>query len=196
MFRRKIEKQIKDNVKRLKNHYLKTVERTPNVEMYYLRESEGRMMSTLIVFTREGIVVTGDLSPGPRGAGVISDLGYGIDWFTGKLDYAYLAEKFLSKQWDPEYSADVLRQHIKTAGVYGDWSKENKSAVRDIAERCENGEIGPHQIAEELYDLGDKDCDGMPSLTYSAPDLIWLSAIQQTFAKLYHKKQKQELVPF
>lgn len=197
MFHRKIEKQIKDRIKRLENHYLKVVERTPNVEMYYLREpDQGRMMSTLIMFTPEGIVITGDLSPGPRSAGVISDLGYGIDWFAGRLDYAYLAEKFLDKQWDSEYSADVLRQHTKAGGVYEDWSKENKNAVRDVAQCCENGEIGPHQLAEELYNLGDKDVDGMPGSTYSESDLVWLSAIQQTFAKLYHQKlENQELAP-
>jgi hypothetical protein len=197
MFHHEIEKEIKDNVQRLENHYLEVVERTPNVEMYYLREpNQGRMMSTLIVFTPEGIVVTGDLSPGSGAGGVTSWPGYGIDWFAGRLDYAYLAEKFLDKQWESQYSADVLRQHIAVDGLYEDWSEEDKNAVRELAQRCENGEIGPHQVVEELYNLGDVDVSGMPESTYSEPDMVWLSAIQQTFAKLYHQKlEDQELVP-
>ncbi len=197
MFHHKIQEEIKTNVKRLENHYLEVVERTPNVEMYYLREpNRGRMMSTLIVFTPEGIVVTGDLSPSAGAGGVTSWPGYGIDWFTGRLDFAYLAEKFLDKQWEPEYSAEILRQHTAVRGLYEDWSDDDKDAVRKLAQRCENREVGPHQIVEQLYDLGDEDASGMPNLTYNEPDMVWLSAIQQTFAKLYNQKvEDQELAP-
>ena len=120
-----IQKKIKDSVARLENHYLKVVEHTPNIEMYYLREpGSGRMMSTLIMFTPEGIVITGDLAPGSSGHGVVSCSGYGIDWFTGLLDSDYLASKFLDRQWEREYSAEVLRAHTITGGLYEDWSEE------------------------------------------------------------------------
>ena len=69
-----LEKVLDHPAEKEKNHF----------EAYYLRPPEGgRMMSTLITFTPEGIVIMGDLCP--DGSGVISCYGYGRKWFVGKL---------------------------------------------------------------------------------------------------------------
>jgi hypothetical protein len=74
-----------DNFRRqLDRHVLEIVQEGPTVSAYYLKEpGKGRMMSTLIVFTPEGIALMGDLTPEQNGS--VSALGYGRDWFSGHL---------------------------------------------------------------------------------------------------------------
>src|SRR6185295_12797554 len=81
---------------------------------YYMRDpDQGRMMSTLFVFTPEGIVIMGDLCPeGPGNGGSISSYGYGIGWFSKKLSEYYLCEKFLHRVWQADVAARWVREHI------------------------------------------------------------------------------------
>ena len=60
---------------------------------------EGRMGSTLLMETPEGLVISGDVCPRANTRGVISDLGYNLGWFAGTSSADYLASKFLEKGW-------------------------------------------------------------------------------------------------
>ena len=53
------------------------------------RGYEGRMGSTLLMETPEGIVITGDLCPRTHTRGVISDLNYTLGWFAGTNSAEY-----------------------------------------------------------------------------------------------------------
>lgn len=82
----------------LKDHFLEQILDTEKFKAFYLREKpDSRMMSTLIIFSPEAIILCGDLTPARNGN--VSVLGYGLHWFAGFLSEGYLAEKFLQKGW-------------------------------------------------------------------------------------------------
>ncbi len=87
------------------------------------RPGSGRMMSTQILFTPEGIVISGDLCPRVGTRGVISDLGYGLNWFSGKLSNSYLCEKFFVVGWHRDLAEEELETMIKAVrrGEYDDY---------------------------------------------------------------------------
>jgi len=92
----------------IEGHVLEQVLDTEKFKAFYLRPpSGGRMMSTLFVFTPEGIVIMGDLCPGNRGGnGTVSVFGYSLGWFVEKLGGSYLCEKFLRKGWHAELAKE------------------------------------------------------------------------------------------
>lgn len=97
----------------LKNHVLEQVLDAPKFKAFYLKEpGMGRMQSTLILFTPEGIIIGGDLCPGndPRNSGVTSPIGYGLNWFAGRLSPVYLCEKFLYEGFHPAVAARDCRE--------------------------------------------------------------------------------------
>lgn len=101
------QKQIDYWTERLNNHQLTQITDTAKIKAYYLHDkplNESRMMSTLIMFTPEGIIICGDLCPKH---GVVSDLGYGAKWFSSSLSPDYLAEKFLK---DDVYESERAKQ--------------------------------------------------------------------------------------
>jgi len=106
----------------LKGHELEVVQRGEKVQAFYLRERPGdRSMSTLILFTPEGIVLQGDLTPERNG--VCSALGYGLPWFAGRLDSSYLAEKFLSEKWVLDLAKENLKLEIEDMYRSGDYTE-------------------------------------------------------------------------
>jgi hypothetical protein len=95
----------------LANHVLEEIPAGEKMQAFWMKKPErGRMMSTLLVFTPEGIVITGDLCPRAGTRGVVSDLNYGIGWFSGKLSPDYLCEKFLDREWHAELAAQDLKE--------------------------------------------------------------------------------------
>ena len=79
--------------KELADHVLEVVTLDTDLQAFYLkREGSGRMMSTLIIFSPEGITLIGDLVPCRHGCN--SALGYGLRWFSDELSPDYLQEKF------------------------------------------------------------------------------------------------------
>lgn len=95
----------------LKDAVVEPLEVGEKVRSYYLRRFPGkRMMSTLIVFTPEGIILTGDLRPAQRGC---MTMEYGLTWFCSELEPRYLAGKFLEKKWQPAKAMEWLESHIK-----------------------------------------------------------------------------------
>lgn len=192
---------IENYCERLKNHVLTKVSEDP--ETYYLHEPgedgemETRIMSTLIVFTQENIVVTGDLSPGRNG--VISCLGYGVEWFSGQLSGDYLASKFLDKVWEADYAQRDLNAYIKERASDA-WYDRDRDTIkklkelRDFAREShwifENGHEFHNQISEYIVDLWDYEM----GIDYPSGDYEWLIAIQRQFAKKYHEQFKEEAI--
>ena len=80
----------------LSKHYLEKHVDHPHIQAWYLKQDAGRCMSTYLIFSTEGIIITGDLCPGPHGGGVtsVSYGGYSVGWFSGRLSHDYLCEKF------------------------------------------------------------------------------------------------------
>lgn len=122
----------------LKDHTLEQVLDTEKFKAFYMRPpGGGRMMSTLFLFTPEGIVIMGDLCPGHSGGnGVVSALGYGLRWFTEELSGDYLCQKFLQKGWHAELARewcldtarDVRRGRMDREGCF---AKELELAADD-----------------------------------------------------------------
>jgi hypothetical protein len=151
---------------------------------YYMRDTDqGRLMSTLFVFTPEGIVIMGDLCPeGPGNGGSISSYGYGIGWFSNKLSEYYLCEKFLRRVWQADVAARWVREHIDEMKK----EKEDLSRLEEWSElltSLEGGEMGAdhfHEALQELdYDVEDEGYE------YHLRTAGWLCGLQQRFSELY-----------
>jgi hypothetical protein len=96
--------EIKDS---FKDYVLKEVPSGEKIKAFYLKPQRNtRMGSCLILFTPEGIVICGDMTPG-RAA--VSTFGYGLDWFASELGWDYLSSKFLDKEWVSEYAVKYCR---------------------------------------------------------------------------------------
>lgn len=156
---------------------------------YYMkRPGDGRIMSTLIVFTPEGIAILGDLTPERHGS--ISAFGYGVGWFGSDKSEYYLCEKFLSKEWQVEVAQRWCKEHLEELQVEG---KVEGKPVEDLDEweellsqlqgRCGEMDCGKFQRA--LYDMGYEVED--EGFEYPLREAGWLCAIQQRFAELYSK---------
>ncbi len=105
----------------LENHILEQLLDTEKFKAFKMkRPGSGRSMSTQILFTPEGIVISGDLCPRPGTRGVVSDLGYGLGWFSGRLSEGYLCEKFFVVGWHRELAEEELKRMIK-AVRWGDY---------------------------------------------------------------------------
>ena len=183
----------------VKEHYLDPVELGITSTFYLRREPKSRMMSTLLIFTPENIVITGDLRPGQQG--VISCIGYGIGWFGARLSSDYLAEKFLDKCYesdrareDAEYCLNELikegwecrdKDTLDTAKKLRDLMKEERDWMFDE----------PSALRESLQDAGLYYlCDfGVPfGWGYPTADYCWLAAIQKRFSEVYQEWIKTE----
>jgi hypothetical protein len=171
----------------LKDHFLEAHVDTENLKAWYLRDGKqpkSRMMSTLILFTVEGIVIMGDLCPGQNG--VISCLGYGLDWFSEHKSEHYLCEKFLSKTFVPEKAYRTLRESILEHRREEFWTKEK---ARELWDENEDrvASFGEPWNAHEFYDIYARyglEYDGQ-GYGYDPSEAGWLCAIQQKFSESY-----------
>ncbi len=167
----------------LAGHVLVPVDVSARVRAWYLRRpSEGRMMSTLVLETPEGLVICGDLCP--RDRGVVSDLGYGAAWFAGQLSPDYLCSKFLRKEWVPEAAAEKLLDLIAEAVTEGDLSAED--AATHGAEVRNEHDLTPDRAREIFENAGLREFTDYDWNEYDPNDTRWLIAIQRRFAALYH----------
>jgi hypothetical protein len=153
---------------------------TPQVKGWYLKiPGYGRTCSTLLLFTREGIVIMGDLCPGQNG--VISCLGYGWEWFAGRLSENYLCEKFLRREFVLEKAIEDLRRAIIEGRRSGAITKE---AARLALDRLAWEAEGIESIAEIYHDAGLEDISESIHYYYDSASAGWLCAIQQRFREL------------
>lgn len=168
----------------LAGHVLEVHVDTPEVKGWYLkRPGSGRSMSTLILSTREGLVILGDLCP--KRYGVISGYGYDWQWFAGKKSEGYLCEKFLSREFILEQAIPALREAIiegRRSGAIG------QDKAREALNRITLGDVeGPESCYEIFTDAGLSDIESLGH-DYNPADAGWLCAIQQRFAQLMQAK--------
>ncbi len=163
-----------------------------NVKAFYLHGGDvmtTRMMSVMLVFTPENIVITGDLHPGWHG--IISAAGYGLDWFCRNLDPDYLAGKFLeSGVWEEDRARAELQRYISEqageAWCQRDrWTIKRLKALRDMLRTCpwiyENDQTWYDAVSEHISDLWDHG----QFWGYPSADYMWLAAIQRRFREAY-----------
>ena len=148
------------------------------------RVGEGRMMSTLIVFTPEGIVIQGDLTPERNGT--VSNYGYGLGWFCGQLGEDYLCSKFLEKKFVPEFAMRGLRYEILQQRRDGYLEKDKARELWDSM-RWLDDPISPERTYKFWTDeLRNDSGEGCPGYGYEPGEAGWLCAIQQRFSELYN----------
>lgn len=190
-----------------KNHQLFRLPGCANLDAFQLVEpGSGWIQSTVITFYgprpewRRQICITGDLCPG-QNHGVLSNWGYGLEWFASQKGENYLCEKFLRKEWRPEKCLAWLEEELSeerkliAAGEHA----ENDDDYREASNRVEKlqaiifeweellEEEGPTGIHHRFYrDLGQGSVDdGLPGMGYAPRDAGLLCAAQQAFARLY-----------
>ncbi len=173
----------KDMRAALADHRLRLLEETPTITAYYLEKpGEGRMMSTLILFTPEGIALMGDLTPERNGS--ISSIGYDRAWFAGKNNGDYLCEKFLPQQWVLDYALAELRDPDGEWQSYAGTDSAD-SGLDDVILSLAAGERSWEWLHDELSELGFDMSEGVPGFGYEPTAAGWLCAIQRRFAELY-----------
>lgn len=190
----------------LKDHYLEPLEIGQYVKSYYLRQRpDSRAMSTLLIFSPEGIIITGDLRPGNNG-GVVA-AGYGLDWFSAPLQPRYLAEKFLKEKWVPGAFIKAVKDYIndrfesRTLSIkrhpwrIGHYVADNWTEGRALLYLINHSELieSPHSTYDNLPAFRR---EGMgwycpydseflaPGYDYDPAELGWLAAIQRRFSEL------------
>lgn len=167
----------------LKDHVLEAVLDADQFKAFYLkRPGLGRMMSTLIIFSPEGIVLQGDLTPETNGT--VSCFGYGFGWFSGQLSEHYLCSKFLQTTFVADYAMDGLKEEILRMRRERELDKDK---ARELWHSVYvSGDFqGPQQVYDFWMDeLGQGDSEGCPGYGYEPGEAGWLCAIQQRFAEL------------
>lgn len=170
----------------IENHYL--VNRSDC--MFYLKRDDGRMMSTLLVFTPENIIITGDYCPDHPG--VISAFGYGLKWFIGDLSEDYLAEKFLKKKWCADNARWWVEEEIRYQVEEEGEDIQAPSTVR-LETLLELKEQNYYDNEFEFFSIWKdyaQDCDDHPGYTYLKHEVEMLASIQKKFAQLYKESTK------
>jgi len=175
----------------LKNHVLEVVVEHDRIQAYYLkRPGEGRMMSTLIVFSPEGITISGDLKPCN---GAVSCYGYNRNWFSGVLGVDYLCEKFLQKKWTCEQAVEAIRWNIKNYDAEG--RKQWRAVLADLKETWGTDDFTSTHLYDAMNTHDLDTSDGCPGYRYLDSEAGWLSAIQTAFAREYWKHVDRETNP-
>lgn len=169
-----MEQRIADYAKELQDHVLTLVQAGPVTAWKMAKPGTG-INRVLLVFSPEGIVLQGDLTPERNGS--VSTFGYGLEWFTRQLGWSYLAEKFLTKRWVPELAEEQLREWI-------DEYPEHSAELQKIADALVD--FDHRELSDRLYEIepGFVD-DHLPGWGYDPNEAALLQAIQRRFAELY-----------
>lgn len=177
----------------LKDHILEELPGSETLKAFYLKApGEGRMMSTLFVFTPEGIVVMGDFCPGgPRNQGCISVYNYGLRWFATELSEHYMCGKFLGEVWQPQVALEWMRDNREDLMAEGLKAED----LMPIEAALDGGEMSEQDFRDDLEAAGYECDDGIPGYDYDLEEAGRLCALQQRFAELYQKTVKTEPPP-
>ncbi len=166
----------------LKNHILEPVASDQRVTAYYMKDpAQGRMCSTLIVFTPEGIALMGDLTPEHNGS--TSCMGYSLAWFAGELSDGYLCEKFLKTGWHAELAKEELERWLKDDER--ELTDDQRDAIRSAMGSVNDNNV--HEMMDELESAGFSMDDGPPGCGYDPRERRILVAIQERFSQLYRE---------
>lgn len=183
-------KLIDERKKLFQEHSISEVEST---RCFRLGKGDQNCMSCLITFSPSGITITGDITPTRNGS--CSTRGYSINWFAGKLYCDYLAEKFLEKKWLPGEAADELedpnsywRESLSESDRTERDREQALEGLQALITELRGGDIGPERFADRMEEIGFELYEGLPGYGYDPSEVAWLSAIQQTFAELYHSE--------
>jgi len=169
-----MDERIADYARELQDHALTLVQEGPVTAWKMAKPGTG-ICRVLLLFSPEGIVLQGDLTLERNGS--VSTLGYGLAWFTGRLGWSYLAEKFLTKRWVPELAEEHLREWV-------DEYPEHSAELQEIADNV--SELDQRELRDRLYEIepGLVD-DYVPGWGYDPNEAALLQAIQSRFAELY-----------
>lgn len=141
------------------------------------------MGSTGFMFMKRPLrtIIFGDLVP--RRNGVVSNLGYGLNWFVSELSPSYLAGKFLDNNfWDANVAKEEFLFFMGLA------KKEDPEAWLGYTDTIRK--IGPIQFENEylfhesMFSLF-RGYDHSFGYGYKPQEYRWLAAIQQRFRELY-----------
>lgn len=164
---------------------------TEHYQAFRMAKPGTRCGSMRIVFTPEGIVILGDLTPMYNG--VISNLGYGLGWFSGQLSGSYLCEKFLREEFVPECALSYLKESLECSDDYG-WTAEGVEAAKELKYRLENQDLSGFEFYEALQEFDpDGATDGVGH-GYNRRDAGMLCAIQRRFSVLRAAQRVKEHV--
>lgn len=173
----------------LKDHELTMIADTPDIKAFYMKKPGTGIFSVLLVFTPEGIGLTGDVMYGDTTGLWSARGGYGLAWFSGDLPEGYLCEKFLkSNHWDADRAAESC------------WFEPDEDDSELIARA--KSEISTHlknRVIDSVNDLAtEMDLQGfdisfeMPGYGYDPAAAGGLCAVQQRFRELYAKQEGSE----
>jgi hypothetical protein len=153
--------------------------------IYQMRRPGTNIYSVWIAFFGGRIAITGDAIIEDRG--VISDLGYGLEWFVGELAPDYLGEKFLRRRWVKEKAWDWVKDELEEIRRNLDEEKSNNlervEALQDIHNTRAFDEFEFWQIWGGIGN----DCEDCPSWGYDPAALAMLVTVQKRFAELHRK---------
>ena len=183
--------RLKDQYDRIfSKHRLDMVLNNDPFRAYMLRPPEGgRTNSVMVLFTPEGIVLSGDHAPGING--MVSNIGYGLDWFSDAKGAEYLCEKFgVEKVVVHAYALAFVREQILALETSGTATYRRMQEWEDLLDSIEH-EVDAHDLYSTLRDL---DVDEYYDVArgYEPNTMAKLTAIQHRFAELMGDLGKEE----
>lgn len=158
----------------------------------YLLSAKHRRLnpSTQVHFTRFGIILSGDLTPGPNGDPVMASFK-NRNWFLGEMSQGYLCSKFLRAAWHPELVERDLQGCIDSY-TEDSYAQEDAAAYRTVLEQWDC-EMSADELRELMEDAGLTDVwDGFPGHGVLPANSDLLFTIQRDFMRLY---QEQVVTP-
>lgn len=179
------------------------------LRVYRVARPDTAAHSFTVVCVARRLVLAGDAACPSEGNGYVSAPGYGIDWFAGDLSLDYLCEKFLRKDFQPDYALSWLDDAITDAT--GELQAYQDEHDEDDYEHDENELDMRVQRFEEARDhlrgyapdfsaadfhavvtAADKELlsDGLP-IAYATADAINLATLQRVFTRLYAEWAKR-----
>lgn len=165
--------------------------------VYRLKDPEyERMQGCLLIFSVEGIVIVGDLTPDRHWNSAVSSMrsGYGIQWFAGDLSEMYLAEKFLHKEFLPETAQETVKELLE----YEQETSPDSMSSKMREALALNGDypwvhsdICEIEFAEWYYEVVGSYAEDI-GFDYDPDALRVLTDIQRRFRELWHEMPGQE----
>lgn len=181
------------------------------LSVYRVAQPDTTAYSFTVARVAGRLVLTGDAACPSEGNGYVSASGYGIDWFAGDLSLDYLCEKFLRKDFQPDYALSWLDDAVADAAGELQAYQDEHDEDDDDYEADENELDMRVQLLEEARDhlrgydpdfsaadfhavvtAADKELlgDGLP-IAYTTADAINLATLQRVFARLYAEWAKR-----
>jgi len=183
---------VREKIESVSEEFKSHIISPAKVQAYRLHcPSQGGIFSCTIVFTDAGISILGDITPERNGS--CTARAYGKNWFARAKSPQYLAEKFLTERFVPQYAAAELRcedswmrEQIRDDHSIDDARKKQIfQELEDLANSVEDGSLEPVALINGLSDLGFECDEGVPGWDYCPREVGILAAIQQAFARLY-----------